>query len=115
MALQLGLPGAFGWIDAGGGMVLARVAGDESEILTLAVLAVARRRGLGGQLLRQAMATAATRGAASMVLEVGAGNVAALALYGVAGFVAVGRRRDYYGPGADAVIMRAGLCGSGCG
>src|SRR5437763_170902 len=38
MALQLGLPGAFGFIDAEGGMVLARVAADEAEILTLAVL-----------------------------------------------------------------------------
>ena len=109
IGLQLALPGAFGWIDAAGGMVLARVAADEAEILTLAVVPQARRQGLGGRLLRAAMADAALRGALSMVLEVASANTAALALYARTGFAAVGRRPGYYAAGEDAVIMRAEL------
>lgn len=111
MELQLGLPGAFGWIDPAGGLVLARVAADESEILTLGVVPDARGRGLGGALLRRAMKTARVRGADCTLLEVEEGNAAARALYAGAGFVAVGRRRGYYAGGADALILRATLCG----
>jgi ribosomal-protein-alanine N-acetyltransferase len=111
MRLQLAAPNSFGWVDAAGGMVLARVAWDEAEILTLAVAPASRRRGLGRLLLGQAMGTAASRGAASMVLEVAVGNGPALGLYAAAGFVTVGRRRRYYADGTDALILRAGLGG----
>jgi len=107
MALQLGLPGAFGWISDEGGMVLARVAADEAEILTLAVDPGRRRLGLGRRLLEQAMRTARERGAACMLLEVGEANAAARALYAGLGFVEVGRRRRYYRDGSDALILRA--------
>lgn len=113
MALQLGLPGAFGFIDPAGGFVLARVAADEAEIITLAVAPEARRRGIARALLQQAMTRAATAGAATMVLEVAAANLAAAALYAGAGFVQAGHRPRYYPDGADALIMRAPLpsCG----
>ena len=109
MALQLGLPGAFGLVDARGGMVLARVAADEAEILTIAVLPEARRQGLGRALLEAAAAGAASRGAAALFLEVSAGNAAARALYAGCGFVPVGQRRRYYADGADALVMRKPL------
>jgi [ribosomal protein S18]-alanine N-acetyltransferase len=116
MALQLGLPGAFGWIAPQGGMVLARVAADEAEVLTLAVLPGRRREGLGRALLRRAMQTAAERGARAMFLEVGEANQGALVLYAGAGFVEVGRRARYYRDGSDALVLRAPiLSGSGCG
>ena len=121
MGLQLSLPGAFGWISARGGMVLARVAADEAEILTLAVDSAARRQGLGRALMGRAMHTAAGRGAASMVLEVAEGNAGARALYAGLGFAEVGRRRGYYAGGMDALIMRApvkdagGPCGCAAG
>jgi ribosomal-protein-alanine N-acetyltransferase len=44
-----------------------------------------------------------------MLLEVGVTNAAAQALYGTAGFVTVGRRKNYYkGPNGteDALLMR---------
>ncbi len=109
MALQLGLPGAFGWIDPRGGMVLARVAADEAEILTLAVAADARRRGLGRALLATAMQTAWSHGARFMFLEVASLNTPARALYESAGFAEVGRRRRYYPSGDDALVLRAEL------
>ncbi len=109
MRLQLELPGAFAFIDARGGFVLARVASDEAEILTLAVSPEARRSGLGRALLAAAMAEARARGAASMFLEVAAANEAALALYADAGFTQVGTRPNYYPGGAAALVLRASL------
>lgn len=108
LALQLGLPGAFGFIDAQGGFVLARVAADEAEILTLAVDPAARRAGLGRSLMQAAMARAAERGALMMLLEVAEGNVAARGLYRSLAFTMVGRRARYYGA-EDALVLRAAL------
>ena len=109
IALQLGLPGTFGLIAAEGGMVLARTAADEAEILTLAVIPPARRRGLGRALLDAARREASRRGARAMFLEVSGGNHAARALYSAAGFAEVGRRGRYYADGTDALILRAPL------
>ena len=103
MAGLLAMPGAFGLLDDQGGMLLARSAGGEAEILTLAVVPHARRRGLARALLDRALAAL---GDAPLFLEVSAENAAALALYGAAGFEACGRRRDYYGPGRDALLLR---------
>jgi len=108
--LMLEMAGGFG-LCVPEGFVLARVAADEAEILTLAVVPEARRQGVGAGLLAGAMAAAAARGAAAMFLEVAEGNAAARALYAAAGFAEVGRRRGYYPDGGDAVVMRRGLGG----
>ena len=108
-ALHLALPGVFGFVAAAGGTVLARVAADEAEVLTVAVAPEAQGRGLGRALLEHAAHEAARRGAASMVLEVSVANVAALALYRGAGFTTVGRRPRYYPGGADALIQRRAI------
>ncbi|MDE2333688.1 MAG: GNAT family N-acetyltransferase [Rhodospirillales bacterium] len=107
MRLQLGLPGAFALIDPRGGFVLARVAADEAEILTIAVLPQARRTGLGGILLAAALAEARARGAVAMFLEVAEANQAARALYAGAGFREVGTRPNYYPGGVTALVLRA--------
>jgi hypothetical protein len=46
-----------------------------------------------------------------LFLEVLAGNDAALALYASSGFERQGHRRDYYGPGLDAIVLRHRLRG----
>jgi ribosomal-protein-alanine N-acetyltransferase len=109
MALSLELPGAFGLLSAGSGMILVRVAGDEAEVLTLAVAQPAQRRGVGAALLDAAMAEAAARGAVAIFLEVSVGNEAARKLYARAGFTEVGRRARYYADGADALVLRSPL------
>ncbi len=101
----LATPGVFGWLDERGGLALARQAGGEAEILTLAVLPGSRRQGIGRLLL---VAVIATVHGAPMFLEVAADNAAALALYASSGFAPCGRRRDYYGVGRDAVVLRGG-------
>lgn len=109
IALLLAMPGAFGLWREGAGLVLARRAADEAEILTVAVVPDARRRGHGTALLRDVMAVARAGGATAMFLEVAAGNAPALALYARAGFAQVGRRRRYYADGADALVLRREL------
>ena len=107
------LPGAFGQLASAqgqpAGFVLARVAADEAEILTLAVSAGQRRRGLGAKLAELASAEAATQGATRLFLEVAVDNAAAEALYRALGFAEIGRRPGYYGkPGQkklDALLM----------
>lgn len=113
IALSLELPGAFGLLSAGAGMILARVAAGEAEVLTLAVAEPARRRGVGAALLGAAMAEAAARGAAAMFLEVSTRNEAARTLYTRAGFTEVGRRARYYADGADALVLRSPLSSLG--
>ena len=106
IARQLLLPGAFGFLAEAGGMVLARVAADEAEILTICVLPEARRRGLGRALLLATHEEAVRRGARMLFLEVADHNDPAHRLYTALGFAEIGRRKDYYPDGSDAVVMR---------
>ncbi len=99
----------FGLIDDQGGFILARVAADEAEILTIAVSPELRGQGLGGALLEAAMAEAARRGAAAMFLEVSADNHGAQRLYERHGFGQVGLRQRYYADGSDARVMQRDL------
>jgi ribosomal-protein-alanine N-acetyltransferase len=109
MLLHLELPTTFGLVHPDGGMVLARVAADEAEILTIAVDPARRRLGIGSALLRLAMERAAAIGAVSMFLEVAVTNHAARALYAAHGFTEAGLRRHYYSDGTDALILRSTL------
>jgi [ribosomal protein S18]-alanine N-acetyltransferase len=109
ITLLLAMPGGFGlWLPEQG-FVLARAIAGEAEILTLAVVPAARRQHVGSTLLDAAMAQAEARGARAMLLEVAAGNAAALALYHRLGFAQTGRRRRYYSDGADALVLRRTL------
>src|SRR5262249_54494503 len=109
IGLQLALPGAFGLVDERGGMLLGCIVADQAEVLTLAVVPQARRRGIGAGLLQKAMALATERGGATLFLEVATSNAAALALYRRRGFVGIARRQRYYADGSDALVMRVKL------
>jgi ribosomal-protein-alanine N-acetyltransferase len=92
------------------GFVAARVTAGELHINNIGVRTAARGHGVGGALLRAAIATGRRLGAQSAMLEVRAGNLAAQALYRRCGFAVAGRRRNYYrDPPEDALIMTAVL------
>ena len=84
-------------------------AGDSADVQTIAVRSDHQGRGLGATLLLALMDQAVRRGASTLLLEVRADNAAALALYARHGFARLALRRGYYGPGADAVVMRRRL------
>ncbi len=91
--------------------------GPEADIQTVAVAPVARGRGVGRALVAALLDRAWVGGARIVHLEVGSDNTPARALYERLGFGVVGLRRDYYGPGRDAVLMtwRRGAPGGGDG
>jgi ribosomal-protein-alanine N-acetyltransferase len=105
IAGQLSQPGVFGFIDVRGGMILARTAADEAEVLTVAVVPERRQQGLGGRLVAAAADEARGLGATKLFLEVSTRNPAARGLYQRLGFVQVGRRRGYYADGSDALTL----------
>ena len=91
------------------GFLIVRSAGDEAEILTLAVDPACRRLGLARALLGAATAALRDGGSKRLFLEVGDGNSAARGLYQSLGAVVVGRRPRYYEHGADADIFSLAL------
>lgn len=92
------------------GFVVARLNVDELHVNNIGVRDSARRRGVGSVLLAHALEEAVRRGAQKAFLEVRAKNGAAQALYRRYGFVATGRRKNYYkDPTDDALVMCAEL------
>ena len=87
------------------GFASGRLLAGTVHVLRLAVDPAVRRRGHGRALLAALLAWAVEVAADDVTLEVRAGNVAARALYGAAGFTEVGRRPGYYPDGEDAVLM----------
>jgi ribosomal-protein-alanine N-acetyltransferase len=103
----LGLPGWVAESEAGVvGLLVARVAADEMEILNLAVDPRWRRRGAGTALVEAALDHGLRAGAARVFLEVRETNGAARRFYQQQGFAVTGRRvRYYHQPEEDALIM----------
>ena len=92
------------------GYVMARISGEEGEILNLAVLPKARRKGIARCLLHEALGSIAAAGVTEAYLEVRQSNGEAIALYQSQGFRPVGLRPDYYrDPREDALVLRAPL------
>lgn len=114
----LSKPGVFGFVarQAGRrgsppvGFVLARMAADEAEILTIAVDRRWRGRGVGRQLMDAVLRHLHSQGVVSLFLEVSENNAPAQALYRRLGFFRVGQRPGYYEvPGEErenAIVMR---------
>jgi len=111
----LALPGAGGFIatpsaadgaepePVGFGLILS--SGEEAELLLMGVRPAWRRQGVARRLLAALIHRAVGLGARRMLLEVSTANPAAIACYHAAGFVTCGRRKDYYAPGNDALIL----------
>ncbi|WP_315502652.1 ribosomal protein S18-alanine N-acetyltransferase [Actinomyces radicidentis] len=78
-----------------------------ADLLTIATVPAARRRGVATTMLEHLVALAAERGCEDVLLEVRASNDAAQRLYASHGFEAIGTRRRYYlAPVEDALVMR---------
>ena len=106
-------PLCFLLVEGDAGLLLGRAVAGEAELLTVAVLPEARRRGLGRKLVARFLYQARLRGAKRAFLEVSAENPAAIALYESAGFILAGRRKGYYqvpgGAPIDAIVLQRDL------
>jgi ribosomal-protein-alanine N-acetyltransferase len=95
------------------GFAVSRLAADEAEILSIAVAADHRGRGLSRDLLLTHLGHLAGRGVRTVFLEVEENNQPARRLYARAGFAVVGRRKRYYqeasGQQLNALLMRRDL------
>jgi ribosomal-protein-alanine N-acetyltransferase len=79
---------------------------DEAHISTIAVVPNLRRRGIGSQLLKVALRSAAMSGAERVSLEVRESNEGAIAMYERLGFERHSRKPEYYRDnGEDALVM----------
>lgn len=78
------------------GFLLGRIAGQEVELLTLAVDPSQRRKGLAQTLMQQFETHAKAHNVSDAFLEVSESNTAAIALYQRHGFTEAGKRKDYY-------------------
>ena len=94
------------------GLALWTVIAEDAEILTIGVSPRLRRQGLGAALLDAVIKRSATLGATRLLLDVAAGNDAALALYRQAGFTPLTRRKRYYDNGEDALVLSRALAAS---
>jgi ribosomal-protein-alanine N-acetyltransferase len=95
------------------GFAVSRIAADEAELLSIAVDARHRGRGLSRNLLLTHLGHLAGHGVRTVFLEVEENNQPARRLYDRAGFAVAGRRERYYkqpgGEQLNAVLMRRDL------
>jgi [ribosomal protein S18]-alanine N-acetyltransferase len=95
------------------GFVISRLAADQAEILSIAVAAGHRGRGLARKLLDVHLRRLAGYGVNSVFLEVDERNVPACRLYAGLGFREVGRRDSYYAEAGKeagtALVLRRDL------
>jgi [ribosomal protein S18]-alanine N-acetyltransferase len=92
------------------GFLVARRIATDLEILNFAVRPAARRQGVGGALLGEAVRWAKGFGAQQAFLEVRVSNLAALRFYERHNFQVTGRRPRYYTePIEDGLVLSAPL------
>lgn len=84
-------------------------AGVAADILTLGVIAQHRRQGIARTLMGLLTEWASARDASAMILEVKIENTEAIDLYQSLGYEKLNVRRDYFGSGQDALVMRKQL------
>jgi ribosomal-protein-alanine N-acetyltransferase len=87
------------------GVAVTAVTDGVCDLMLIAVDPDLSRAGLGAALIETAGKLALPRGAHRMMLEVSAENSGACAFYRSIGFEQTGRRKGYFGPGHDALVM----------
>jgi [ribosomal protein S18]-alanine N-acetyltransferase len=91
------------------GFILAQLAGDEAEIISIGVALKWQKKGLGRRLIEGLIRAAQRAEARRLFLEVSVDNTAALALYTALDFRRVGLRPRYYHrvdlPPVDALVL----------
>ena len=83
--------------------------GAEADVLTVGVIPSQRGKGIARQLMALITDWAKQQGSIAMMLEVKVDNTEAIGLYESLGYVKLNTRKDYFGAGLDALVMRLEL------
>jgi ribosomal-protein-alanine N-acetyltransferase len=86
--------------------VLVVAPGVEADVLTVAVLPEYARRGIATHFMGELEKWSKEKQALAMMLEVGVENTHAISLYEKLGYQRIATRKNYYGHGLDALVMR---------
>ena len=89
--------------------VMVAAPGIEADVLTVGVLPEHRKHGIGSAFMEQLESWAGGKESNAMMLEVSVDNVVAIALYESLGYSKISVRKNYYGAGLDALVMRKDL------
>jgi len=81
----------------------------EADILTVGVVPEHRGKGIAKALMALITEWANARGTTAMMLEVKVDNSEAIGLYESLGYSKLNIRKDYFGTGLDALVMRLEL------
>lgn len=83
--------------------------GAEADVLTVGVVPQHRGQGIARELMAGITKWAIDQGSIAMMLEVKTDNVAAISMYESLGYSKLNVRKDYFGSGLDALVMRKEL------
>jgi len=83
--------------------------GTEADVLTVGVIPTHRGKGIARQLMAMITDWAGQQGSTAMMLEVKIDNLEAIGLYESLGYSKLNTRKDYFGAGLDALVMRLDL------
>ena len=83
--------------------------GAEADVLTVGVVPQHRGQGIARELMARITQWAIDQGSIAMMLEVKTDNVEAISLYESLGYTKLNVRKDYFGSGLDALVMRKEL------
>jgi ribosomal-protein-alanine N-acetyltransferase len=83
--------------------------GAEADVLTVGVIPSQRGKGIAKALMALITDWAKEQGSIAMMLEVKVDNAEAIGLYQSLGYSQLNIRKDYFGTGLDALVMRLEL------
>jgi ribosomal-protein-alanine N-acetyltransferase len=83
--------------------------GAEADVLTVGIIPSQRGKGIARQLMALITDWAKQQGSIAMMLEVKVDNSNAIGLYESLGYSKLNVRKDYFGAGLDALVMRLDL------
>lgn len=83
--------------------------GAEADVLTVGVVLSQRGKGIASHLMALITDWAGQQGSTAMMLEVKVDNLEAIGLYESLGYSKLNVRKDYFGAGLDALVMRLEL------
>jgi len=103
--LPLWKPNSTSWVLGQSAFAIWQVAGDECELLSIAVNATERGKGYAKALMEYSHKELAKQGFKKKFLEVRENNAAAISLYKKLGYEKIAERKKYYADGECAVVM----------